>query len=93
MEPDKAERLIAGAAAYGSQLVVFPEAFVGGYPHAVLFDEMTKSHATEKNEEYKKYHASAIDVPGEFSFRFTEAVEIIMLAVGPQFSSYLGPES
>ncbi|XWS43373.1 hypothetical protein CRYUN_Cryun16bG0097600 [Craigia yunnanensis] len=35
---DKAERLIAGAAAYGSQLVVFPEAFVGGYPRGLSFE-------------------------------------------------------
>ncbi|KAH7512210.1 hypothetical protein FEM48_Zijuj12G0066400 [Ziziphus jujuba var. spinosa] len=60
---DKAERLIAGAAAYGSQLVVFPEAFVGGYPHSVMFDAMTENHS-EINEEFQKYYASAIDVPG-----------------------------
>ncbi|KAL5545777.1 hypothetical protein UlMin_005464 [Ulmus minor] len=53
---DKAERLIASAAAYGSQLVVFPEAFVGGYPHGVMFDAM--------KEELQKYYASAINVPG-----------------------------
>ncbi|KAK9290369.1 hypothetical protein L1049_008538 [Liquidambar formosana] len=61
---DKAERLIAGAAAYGSQLVVFPEAFVGGYPRGVIVDAMTESYSAEKNGEIQKYHASAIDVPG-----------------------------
>ncbi|XP_061357981.1 bifunctional nitrilase/nitrile hydratase NIT4A isoform X2 [Gastrolobium bilobum] len=34
---DKAERLLAEAASYGSQLVVFPEAFVGGYPRGSVF--------------------------------------------------------
>lgn len=63
---DKAERLIASAAAYGSQLVVFPEAFVGGYPHSVLFNSMKESHLTDN--EYQKYYASAINVPGEISF-------------------------
>jgi beta-cyano-L-alanine hydratase/nitrilase len=29
---DKAERLLAEAASYGYELVVFPEAFIGGYP-------------------------------------------------------------
>ncbi|XVF55798.1 hypothetical protein PTKIN_Ptkin06aG0065900 [Pterospermum kingtungense] len=59
---DKAERLIAGAAAYGSQLVVFPEAFVGGYPRGLSFQSIAAS--TEDNEEFLKYHASGIEVPG-----------------------------
>lgn len=43
---------------------MFPEAFVGGYPHSVMFNAMTESHF--KNEaEFQKYHASAIDVPGK----------------------------
>ncbi|KAG6770357.1 hypothetical protein POTOM_026035 [Populus tomentosa] len=57
---DKAERLIAGAAAYGSKLVVFPEAFVGGYPRSVRFDA---TNPTE-GDGLQRYHASAIDVPG-----------------------------
>lgn len=28
----KAERLLAEAAGHGAQLVIFPEAFIGGYP-------------------------------------------------------------
>ncbi|KAF4396925.1 hypothetical protein CsatB_019341 [Cannabis sativa] len=60
---DKAERLVASSAAYGSQLVVFPEAFVGGYPHSVMFNAMKESHL-EDNNEYQKYYASAISVPG-----------------------------
>ncbi|CAA6674917.1 unnamed protein product [Spirodela intermedia] len=44
--------LIAEAAGYGSQLVVFPEAFIGG------------SRSEKGKEEFRKYHASAIDVPG-----------------------------
>lgn len=67
MNADKAERLIAGAAAYGSQVVVFPEAFVGGYPHSVMFDAMAETHS-ENNEELQKYYASAIDVPGKIFF-------------------------
>ncbi|EOY08402.1 Nitrilase 4 isoform 2 [Theobroma cacao] len=61
---DKAERLIAGAAAYGSQLVVFPEAFVGGYPRGVSFEAVAVPSSTEDNEVFLKYHASAIEVPG-----------------------------
>lgn len=65
---DKAERLIAGAAAYGSQLVVFPEAFVGGYPHGVMFEASTETHLTLENKEFQNYFASAIDVPGAIPF-------------------------
>ncbi|OMO68449.1 Carbon-nitrogen hydrolase [Corchorus olitorius] len=62
---DKAERLIAGAAAYGSQLVVFPEAFIGGYPRGLSFETVAISAtSSEDNEEFLKYHASAIEVPG-----------------------------
>lgn len=61
---DKAERLIAGAAAYGSELVVFPEAFVGGYPRLVNFDTTDRIHMVEEHEEFNKYHASAVNVPG-----------------------------
>lgn len=66
MWADKAERLIAGAAAYGSQLVVFPEAFVGGYPHGVMFEAPSETHLS--NKEFQKYLASAIDVPGTNPF-------------------------
>lgn len=34
---DKAEKLVAEAAGYGSQIVLFPEVFVGGYPHGSTF--------------------------------------------------------
>lgn len=63
---DKAERLVAGAAAYGSQLAVFPEAFVGGYPRGVgvTFDAATGTHSPEENQAFQKYYASAINVPG-----------------------------
>ncbi|XP_055961551.1 bifunctional nitrilase/nitrile hydratase NIT4B-like isoform X2 [Mercurialis annua] len=55
---DKAERLIAVAAAYGSKLVVFPEAFLGGYPRCMKLDAQT----TDDN--LHKYYASAIVLPG-----------------------------
>ncbi|CAL1360503.1 unnamed protein product [Linum trigynum] len=57
---DKAERLIAIAAGYGSHLIVFPEAFVGGYPRC-----MPPVDSGAKDEELMlKYRSSAIEVPG-----------------------------
>lgn len=61
---EKAERLIAEAASYGSQLVVFPEAFIGGYPRGSTFGVTIGSRSTKGKEDFRKYYASAIDVPG-----------------------------
>lgn len=61
---DKAERFLAEAAGYGSQLVVFPEAFIGGYPRGSSFGATIGSRTAKGREDFRKYHASAIDVPG-----------------------------
>jgi len=61
---DKAERLIAEGAAYGSQLLVFPEAFIGGYPRGSNFGVVMGNRSFKGREEFRKYYASAIDVPG-----------------------------
>ncbi|KAL6348705.1 hypothetical protein AAG906_019440 [Vitis piasezkii] len=57
---DKAERLLKEAAALGSQLVVFPESFIGGYPRGYNFADQSP----RGKESFRKYHASAINVPG-----------------------------
>eukprot|EP00249_Psilotum_nudum_P010436 c22542_g1_i1 orf=575-1603(-) len=61
---EKAERLMSEAAALGSQLIVFPEAFVGGYPRGSTFGAVIGSRSAKGREDFRKYHASAIDVPG-----------------------------
>lgn len=61
---DKAERFLAEAAGYGSQLVVFPEAFIGGYPRGSNFGVTIGNRTAKGKEDFRKYHASAIDVPG-----------------------------
>ncbi|KAI4334199.1 hypothetical protein L6164_018918 [Bauhinia variegata] len=63
---DKAERLVAEAASHGSQLVVFPEAFVGGYPRGSTFGygPSIETGTAKGKEDFRKYHAAAITVPG-----------------------------
>ncbi|KAL0907714.1 hypothetical protein M5K25_022145 [Dendrobium thyrsiflorum] len=61
---DKADRLVAEATSYGSQLVVFPEAFIGGYPRGSTFGVTIGSRSAKGKEDFRKYHAAAIDVPG-----------------------------
>ena len=56
--------MIAEAAGYGSQLVLFPEVFVGGYPHGSTFGLTIGSRSAKGKEDFRKYHAAAIDVPG-----------------------------
>ena len=65
---DKAEKLLKEAAALGSQLVVFPEAFIGGYPRGHNFADQSP----RGKESFRKYHASAINVPGQLPLSFDE---------------------
>ncbi|KNA13157.1 hypothetical protein SOVF_119350 isoform A [Spinacia oleracea] len=60
----KAESLLAEAASQGAQLVVFPEAFIGGYPRGSNFGVTIGNRTSKGKEDFQKYHASAIDVPG-----------------------------
>ncbi|GFZ07282.1 hypothetical protein Acr_19g0002190 [Actinidia rufa] len=61
---DKAERLLAETASYGSRLVEFPEAFVGDSSFGVTIGNCT----ARGKEEFRKYHAAAIDMPGKSLF-------------------------
>ena len=67
LRADKAERFLKEAAALGSQLVVFPEAFIGGYPRGYNF----AYQSPRGKESFRKYHASAINVPGQLSLSFS----------------------
>lgn len=60
----KAEKLLAEAAALGSQIVVFPEAFIGGYPRGSVFASNSNGPITNGVEQFSKYVAAAIQVPG-----------------------------
>jgi nitrilase len=67
----KAERLIAEAA--GARLVVFPEAFLGGYPKGEDFGARVGSRTSEGRKLFRRYFESAIDVPGPETARIGEA--------------------
>ena len=60
----KFEDLAAGAAARRAKLIVFPEAFIGGYPKGVHFGAPVGSRSAEGRDLYRRYFESAIDVPG-----------------------------
>ena len=52
------------AAREGAQLVVFPEAFVGGYPKGLDFGVRLGSRSEEGRDMYRLYVEQAITVPG-----------------------------
>ncbi|MEA2002993.1 MAG: nitrilase-related carbon-nitrogen hydrolase [Actinomycetota bacterium] len=70
---EKLEELVAGGAAHGAELLVFPEAFVGGYPKGHDFGAVVGSRTSEGRDWFRRYYESAIDVPGPESDRIGEA--------------------
>lgn len=60
----KFESLSADAAARGARLIVFPEAFIGGYPKGSYFGAPVGSRSAEGRELYRRYFDSAIETPG-----------------------------
>jgi len=69
---DKVESLVAKAAAQGVELVLFPEAFVGGYPKGADFGARVGMRLPEGRDEFLRYHRGAIDVPGPETSRLGE---------------------
>jgi nitrilase len=61
---DKVERLTADASAGGAQLVVFPEAFLPGYPKGITFGTVVGDRTLEGREHFQRYFDSSVDVPG-----------------------------
>jgi nitrilase len=60
----KAAELIKEAAANGARLIVFPEAFLGGYPKGASFGTPVGMRKPEGREDFRRYHAAAIDLDG-----------------------------
>jgi len=65
----KLERLGTQAASEGAQLVVFPEAFIGGYPKGHDFGAPVGSRSPEGRDWFRRYFDAAIEVPGKETAR------------------------
>ena len=61
---DKVAHWTAEAATTGAELVVFPEAFVSGYPKGSNFGAVVGSRSAEGRDWYRRYYDSSVDVPG-----------------------------
>src|SRR3990172_12408570 len=61
---DKALRLIAEASALGAKVIVFPEAFIPGYPKGLDYGLVVGARDPAGREEFRIYLDAAITVPG-----------------------------
>ncbi|KAF8496648.1 carbon-nitrogen hydrolase [Gautieria morchelliformis] len=76
---DKLERLTRLAKERDdSQLAVFPEAFIGGYPAKSTFGTVVGDRSPEGRDEFLRYHSAAIEIPSPAISR----VEAISRATG-----------
>ena len=64
---------VAEAARSGAQLVVFPEAFVGGYPWGLAFGTAVGGRKPAGRRTFGRYHEAAVPVPGPETERIAEA--------------------
>ncbi len=71
---DKACRLIGEAAQSGAQLIVFPEAFLSGYPRALAFGTAVGIRRPEGRKDWERYWRSAVSIPSSQMDRLSAAI-------------------
>jgi len=70
---DRALTLMAEAAREGAQLLVFPEAFIGGYPKGADFHIYLGGRTPQGRAEFKQYFDAAVTVDGPEIARLAKA--------------------
>jgi nitrilase len=90
---DKACDLISDAGRHGARLVVFPEAFVPGYP--VWSWLVPAGRTSELRELYSRLHAGAIAIPDASTDRLCDAARRagVVVAIGVNERSTEGSDS
>jgi len=66
------ERWLSEAAERNLDLVVFPEAFIGGYPKGSAFGAVVGDRTADGRDEFARYWNGAVDVPGPVTDRLGE---------------------
>src|SRR5258708_12349049 len=61
---EKLSTLAGEAAQKGARIVLFPEAFVSGYPRGLDFGAVVGSRTDAGREDFRRYWESSVDVPG-----------------------------
>lgn len=62
---EKIRDLSSDAAKTGAKLLVFPEAFLSGYPRGTSFGATMGSRTLEGREQFRLYHASGVEIPSQ----------------------------
>lgn len=80
----KVDELVQRAAEQGAQLVLFPEAFISGYPKGWDFGARVGVRLPEGREDFRRYYDSSIEVPGPATLALGQAAKKagIYLAIG-----------
>jgi nitrilase len=81
---DKVADYVSKAASGGAKVIVFPEAFVGGYPKGLDFGARVGSRSAAGRDYFRRYYEGAIEVPGKHTARLGEiaAAHSVHLVVG-----------
>src|SRR5690606_12031080 len=81
---DRVVALTDEAKGRGAGLVLFPEAYVGGYPWGLAFGTAVGGRTPEGRRTWERYARAAIEVPGPETARMGEAARSagVHLAVG-----------
>lgn len=98
-----ARHWMAEAAARGAQVVVFPEAFLGGYPKGADFHIYVGGRTPEGRREFQQYYDGAVDIGGPelktlasaaAEFRQYVCIGVIERDAGTLYCTavYLGPD-
>src|SRR5207302_371363 len=60
----KVRKLATDAAAGGAGLVLFPEAFISGYPRGISFGTVIGERTADGRDHFRRYWESSVDIPG-----------------------------
>src|SRR6266516_4337355 len=60
----KVRKLASDAAANDAGLVLFPEAFISGYPRGMSFGTVIGDRTPEGRDQFRMYWESSVDIPG-----------------------------
>lgn len=71
---NKASELILEAAGKGARLIVFPEAFLSGYPRGLAFGSVVGMRHSEGRTDWGRYWRSAVSIPSPSLNRLSDLI-------------------